>query len=216
MNTNALESSGTTVRPGELPVGLGLAAVAIALVTYEFVVKAWMAPGSAEGNALAVAWPIFALYVGSIGCAALLAPRAVARVMRGQAPSRAFSLASLAGAGSGVAMYLAIGAGGIGADTMGFYWGGLALLWSGSIAMVYACRYVGKPLAVRDWTLYAVAMALIPLTMIPSLPLWPLLFDLDPGQTLMTAGTSSFAAHMLLAHYVIFEILERRPRTGPR
>ena len=210
MSSETLESA----RPASTTsaIGVALGSVAAALTTYQFIVTAWLAHGSAEHAALQASWPVFVTYVAAVGYAAFAAPQAVARAVRNGAPTFRFSLACLAAAVAGFVLYETIGAGGIGAPTMAFYWGGLALLWGGAVAMIHLCKRWRKPLAVRDWTVYAAAMALIPLTMIPSVPLWPLFFELDPGQTIMTAATSSFALHMLIAHYVIFEILERRPR----
>ncbi|MGR9091025.1 MAG: hypothetical protein ACU85U_10650 [Gammaproteobacteria bacterium] len=199
--------SATTLR-----IGVALGGVATALTACQFIVKAWLADGSAEHAALQAFWPVFVAYVVAVGYAALTVPLAVTRALADGAPTIRFSFACVAAAVAGFALYKAIGAGGIGGPTMAFYWGGLALIWSGAVAMIHLCRRWRKPLAVRDWTIYAAAMALIPLTLIPSVPLWPLFFELDPGQAIMTAATSSFALHMLIAHYVIFEILERRPR----
>ncbi len=55
-------------------------------------------------------------------------------------------------------------------------------------------------------------MALLPV--VPSIWIWPLLFELDADQAVITAVTMSFAAHLLVAHYVIFEILERDSPTA--
>lgn len=214
MNGDTVEAARTPSTATTLRIGAALGVATMALTAYQFIVCAWFADGSAEQAALQDFWPVFVAYVAAVGWAAFTAPRAVAQALADGAPTTRFSLACLAAAGAGFALYEAIGEGGVGGPTMAFYWGGLALLWSGAVAMIHLCRRWRKPLAVRDWTIYAAAMALIPLTLIPSVPLWPLFFDLDPDQTIMTAATSSFAAHMLIAHYVIFEILERRPRRG--
>lgn len=195
-----------------LPSGVALGGAAAALSVYQFGVTAWRNEGSVEQAALQVYWPVLIVYVLAVAFAAFTAPRAVARAIADGVPTARFSLACVAAAIAGCALYATIGIDGIGSPTMAFYWGGLALLWSGAVAMIHLCRRWRKPLAVRDWTIYAAAIALIPLTMIPSVPLWPLFFELDADQTIITAATSSFAAHMLIAHYVIFEILERRPR----
>ena len=199
-----------TMTPLNSGIALGVAVAALAF--YQFGVAAWLDHGSAEHAALQVYWPLLVAYVVAVACAAASVPLAVVRAITDGTPTHRFSLACIAASVAGWLMYATIGVDGIGSPTMAFYWGGLAALWSGAIAMIHLCRRWRKPLAVRDWTIYAAAIALIPLTMIPSVPLWPLLVDLDPGQTIMTAATSSFAAHMLIAHYVIFEILERRPR----
>lgn len=192
--------------------GVALAGAVAALSVYQFGLTAWRNQGSAEQVALQVYWPVLIVYVLAVAGAALTAPRAVVRAIDRGVPTARFSFACIAAAIAGCALYATIGVDGTGSPTMAFYWGGLALLWSGAIAMSHLCRRWRKPLAVRDWTIYAAAIALIPLTMIPSVPLWPLFFELDADQTIITAATSSFAAHMLIAHYVIFEILERRPR----
>lgn len=210
MSGDALE----TAKPAMTTVhsGIALGGAAAALTLYQFGVTAWLDQGAAERAALQVYWPVLVAYVLAVAFAASTAPRAVVRAIADGTPTTRFSLACVAASITGCAAYATIGIDGIGSPTMAFYWGGLAVLWSGAIAMIHLCRRWRKPLAVRDWTIYAAAIALIPLTMIPSVPVWPLLFDLDPGQTIITAATSSFAAHMLIAHYVIFEILERRPR----
>jgi NADH:ubiquinone oxidoreductase subunit 6 (subunit J) len=192
--------------------GVALGGAVAGLTLYQFGVIAWRDHGSAEHAALQVYWPVLIAYAAAVALAAFTAPRAVVRAITAGVPTARFSLACLAASIAGCAMYATLGADGVGSPTMAFYWGGLGALWSIAIAMIHLCRRWRKPLAVRDWTVYAAALALIPLTMIPSVPLWPLVFTLDRDQTLITAATSSFAAHMLIAHYVIFEILERRPR----
>lgn len=212
MSSDTLDAAGPVPATTTRRIGAALGCVVAALSAYQFGVTAWLRDGSAEHAALQVFWPLLVAYVAAVGYAAFTAPPAITHALAEGAPTRRFSIACVAASVAGYALYKTVGESGIGGSTMAFYWGGLALLWSGAIAMIYLCRRWRKPLAVRDWTIYAAAMALIPLTMIPSVPLWPLFIDIDPDQTLMTAATSSFAAHMLIAHYVIFEILERRPR----
>jgi hypothetical protein len=70
--------------------------------------------------------------------------------------------------------------------------------------------YKRQPLIRRDWTLYCYALTLLPLTTLPAVPMWVRLAPLDVGSAWITAVTLAFPAHLLAAHFVIFEILDRR------
>lgn len=211
MNSGTLEMPA----PAMMAIRIGgpvLGAATLVLTLYQFGVVAWLEQGTSQHAALGVYWPVLLVYALAAAAAAAAAPRAVVHAIADGMPTARFSLACIAASIAGCVLYATVGIKGAGSPTMAFYWGGLAVLWSGAIAMIHLCRRWRKPLAVRDWSVYAAAIALIPLTMIPSIPVWPLIVALDAHETIITAATSSFAAHMLIAHYLIFEILERRPR----
>ena len=184
------------------------------LAGYQFVLMPLLEPAdSAAGSAVRSFWPFFAIYLAAMALALAVAPKALTKAQSDGKSTGMFSLGCLLTAVCGGAMSLAVGANGIGENVIHFYWNGLAIIWVASIAMVHLSEMLNKPLAVRDWVVYSYAMLLLPLTIVPSLPIWPMLFELDAHQTIVTATTSSFAAHFLVAHYVIFEVLERREKT---
>lgn len=205
-----LESS-----PRKYPIG-AICMYGSCLLTFLFALfEFFLTPAfSLDGSPLAVAfnsyWPVFALYLVGLALALFYAPKALRNAHLAGTNTPSFSIACVLTSVAGITMSLAIGDNGIGGAVIHFYWGGLALIWIASVAMAHLSEKLAKPLAVRDWVVYCFAMLLIPLTLVPSMPLWPLFFELDPHETILTATTSSFAAHFLVAHYVIFEILDRR------
>ena len=180
-----------------------------------FFLKPAVETGTAEADAFNTYWPIFALYLAGLVVTLWFAPKALENAQNKGVNTLRFSIGCVITAVAGLAMSLVIGDNGVGGTVIHFYWGGLALIWTASIAMAHLSEKLAKPLAVRDWVVYSLAMALIPLTLVPSVPLWSLMFTLDPHESILTATTSSFAAHFLVAHYVIFEILDRR-KSKPR
>lgn len=186
------------------------------LALFEFFLRPAFA---VDGSPLAVAfrayWPIFVLYLMGLVCALFYAPTALKNAQSVGKNTAKFSIGCVLASLGGFAMSLSIGDDGIGRGVIHFYWGGLALIWVASVAMAYLSETLAKPLAVRDWVVYSFSMLVIPLTLVPSISLWPLFFELDSHETILTATTSSFAAHFLVAHYVIFEILDRRKTKSP-
>ena len=200
---------------GKCAAAIGL--VTLLLAAYQFVITPLLEPPtSVAGSAVRTYWPIFAGYLAGMGLALGSAAGALQKAQTHGRSSGLFSIACIITAICGGAMSLVNGNNGIGENVIHFYWNGLALIWVASIAMVHCSEALRKPLAVRDWMVYSYAMLLLPLTIVPSMPIWPILFDLDAHQTIITATTSSFAAHFLIAHYVIFEILERSSKTSKR
>lgn len=210
---NAQSETITTAQSGQHLWSMGAAAIGIitfSLAAYQFVVIPILEPANtATGSAVRTYWPIFAGYLIATALALGLAPGALRKAQIHGRTTGLFSVACIMVAICGGAMSLVNGKNGIGENVIHFYWNGLAIIWIASIAMVHLSEALKKPLAVRDWTVYSYAMLLLPLTIVPSMPIWPELFDLDAHQTIITATTSSFAAHFLIAHYVIFEHLER-------
>lgn len=192
--------------------------ITIALATigcayYGFLHLAMVAPsGSAEALAFTNSKPIFIAYIVALAAAVYLGPNAVRQSIAQFRVSIGFSLACIACALAGVGMSIAVGPSGVGGEVIIFYWAGLALIWIASVAMIHVCDKLGKNAGLRDWTIYVYAMCLLPLTIIPGLSMWPWLFDLTPQEILLTAVTASFAAHFVIAHYLIFEVLERRKK----
>lgn len=158
-------------------------------------------------------WPLELLYAVAASLALLLGPRAVARVLdpehRAGGSLGAFWTACLVAAGSAALLSLAGGERAAGGTALLFYGPGLGLLWSLFVAMA---GWGGRrsPLVRRDWTIYSYAVALLPLSTLPAVPLWASLPGLDLDAALITAVTLAFPAHLLAAHFVIFEVLERR------
>ena len=62
----------------------------------------------------------------------------------------------------------------------------------------------------RDWTLYCYAIALLPLTTLPLLPVWSRFANLDINDALITSVILALPTHLLVAHSVICEILDHR------
>ena len=163
------------------------------------------------------AWPLELIHAVAASLALLLGPRAVACVIREERPSGArlgislgaFWIACLVAAGAAAASSLLSAGHGAGGTALLFYGPGLGLLWSLFVAMAW---WGGRrsPLIRRDWTIYCYAAALLPLTTLPAVPLWAALTRLDLDAALITAVTMAFPAHLLAAHLVIFEVLERR------
>ncbi len=189
----------------------GVCLVTFLLAFFEFLLRPAFAENSSPAAmAFAAHWPIFVIYLTGLALALFYAPKALKNAQYEGTNTRIFSIACIVTSVAGIAMSLSIGDDGVGRAVIHFYWGGLAIIWIASIAMAHLSEKLDKPLAVRDWVVYSFAMLLIPLTLVPSIPLWSLLFELDPHETILTATTSSFAAHFLVAHYVIFEILDNR------
>jgi hypothetical protein len=153
---------------------------------------------------------VFVLYAAFASAALWLGPRTVEAVLDDAAAvSPAFLLACLGAAGAGMGVGWFFGVHGVGGPAMLFYWTGLGILWTMFAAMAWwGGRHV--PLIRRDWTLYSYALALLPLTTLPVVPLWAGLAPLDVGGAWITAVTLAFPAHLLAAHFVIVELLDRR------
>ena len=174
-----------------------------------------------ERSQFASTWPLELLYVAAASLALLLGPRAVARVVgqegRAGEPVSAWLGAFwiACGVAAGTAALLALTSGGraAGGTALLFPGPGLALLWGLFVVMA---GWGGRrsPLIRRDWTVYAYAVALLPLSTLPAVPLWAGVARLDLDAALTTAVTMAFPAHLLVAHFVIFEVLERRARTS--
>lgn len=153
---------------------------------------------------------VFVLYAAFASAALWLGPRAVAAVLDdSSAVSPAFLLTCVGAAGTGMGVGWFFGVHGVGGPAMLFYWAGLGILWTMFAAMAW---WGGRraPLIRRDWTLYSYALALLPLTTLPAVPLWVRMAPLDVGGAWITAVTLAFPAHLLAAHFVIFEMLDRR------
>jgi hypothetical protein len=153
---------------------------------------------------------VFVLYAAFASAALWLGPRAVSAVLDDAAAvSPAFLLTCVGAAVAGMGVGWLFGVRGVGGPAMLFYWVGLGMLWVTFVAMAW---WGGRraPLIRRDWTLYTYALALLPLTTLPAVPLWVALASLDVGSALITAVTLAFPAHLLAAHFVIFEMLDRR------
>lgn len=169
-----------------------------------------------ESTHIRSAWPLELLYVVTASLALLLGPRAVARMLEPEHPSGApagrwlgaFWIVCLMAAASAAALSLQGAGRAAGGTALFFYGPGLALLWGLFVAMA---GWGGRrsPLVRRDWTIYAYAVALLPLSTLPAVPLWAGLARLELDAALTTAVIVAFPAHLLAAHFLIFERLER-------
>jgi hypothetical protein len=131
---------------------------------------------------------VFVLYAACASAALWLGPRAVAAVLDdSSAVSPVFLLTCVGAAGTGMGVGWFFGAHGVGGPAMLFYWIGLGVLW---IAFAGMAWWGGRraPLIRRDWTLYCYALALLPLTTLPVVPLWVRLAPPRPDWWLITAA----------------------------
>lgn len=156
------------------------------------------------------AWPLFALYAAGVGWALFEGVGALRLALsEGRAAPRFVAACALA-AVSGALLASVRGAAVPGGGTMLFYWWGLAVLWLVALARLLAGTRAGQRAVVRDWTAYAYALALLPLTFLPSVPLWHALDAMTLDEATITACTASFASHYLVAHLLIYEVAARR------
>jgi len=145
-------------------------------------------------------WPLAIVYVVANAVAMLHGVRAFGTALRGERVAPTFFIAAAIAALSGGALASWTGPGLLGGTTVLYYWWGLAMLWLLAIARAQS----RKAAVARDWTLYAIALAFLPATVLPGIPLWQTLDALDFEQAVITAVTMSFAAHYLLVHLYLY------------
>lgn len=109
---------------------------------------------------------------------------------------------------AGVALSTHQQTGALGGQIMPFYWWALGLIWLFTNLVSVVAYRAGSTLVSRDWALYSVGLAFVPATALPQVPLWFMLDAMTLDQAMLTAVTSSFAAHYLIAHFVILEVLD--------
>lgn len=167
---------------------------------------------AADVETFARCWPLAIVYVVSSAIAMLRGVRAAGPALRGERVAPGFYVAAASAALSGAALASWTGPGLLGGTTVLYYWWGLAALWL--LAILRAQSH--NTAVARDWTLYAVALAFLPATVLPGIPLWQTLDALNLEQAVITAVTMSFAAHYLLVHLVIYAPAPRgRDRRQP-
>ena len=195
-------------------VSQGLSAVAVigtAVIGYWFLVRPGM--GGAElvdSVAFAENPAPFIAYVVSALASLWIGVPAVAAAIERQTIHQPFVVACLATAWSGVWLSASVGVQAEGGITMHYYWWGFALIWSFIVVGIGLAHRRHKPAVVRDWTLHAYGLAVVPILLVIGLPLWRALPGLDADGAMVTAGTLPFAAVFLVVHWVIFERLDRR------
>ncbi|MGR8918182.1 MAG: hypothetical protein ACU85V_01085, partial [Gammaproteobacteria bacterium] len=135
---------------------------------------------------------------------------AVRRVLAGEAAGVGFTGAAVAAAVAGSVLAHARADSLAGGVTMLFFYDALALVWILTALTAAVAARRGRPLVARDWTLYSFAVALVPATVVLSLPLWAALPVMDLDNAAVSAATMAFAGHYLVAQLVISEVLDRR------
>ena len=206
-------------RGGHVALVAGVAVLAFACVlrfVAPFEAITWLTPGDGAGAAdgFALAWPLFVLYALASASAMAASLDAVAAVARGRQVSWRFHTSCIAAAIAGGLLATARGADLPGGWPAMFYWWALAGLWSFAVLLALRAGRSGRALVARDWTVYSAALAWLPLSVIPQVPLWELLDVMDLDTAVQTAVTLSFIGHYLVAHLAITHLLDR-PREMP-
>lgn len=154
-------------------------------------------------------WPLALAYVLTVTLAMFTGIGAVRRALATGQASTGFMLAAAAAAVAGAALAGLNGANQPGQLTMVFYGWGLCLLWLLALARIGFAARAARMAVVRDWTMYAAALAFLPLSMLPAVPLWSLLESMDVHRATVTAATIAFAGQYLLAHLLVTASWER-------
>lgn len=224
----ASELAGATVnpRPGLRWFYITISAACTALIVNQFVLRFFLPTdllaafttaeiAAHDAAAFRARWPVFFLYALGSTVALLTGPQAIADNIAGRRTAHPVFLgACLGSAAAGAGIAASLGAESLGGSAILFYWYGVALLWSFSVGMVYFGRARRSPLVARDWTLYSYAIAAAPLTFYATVPLWVAAAHMDREAAYLTGATIGLPAHLLIAHYVIVEILDRPQRRG--
>ncbi|MEM7541710.1 MAG: hypothetical protein AAF384_08990 [Pseudomonadota bacterium] len=142
-----------------------------------------------------------AIWLGFSGLASI--------VRQGRVSGGFLAASSLAAvAGIGLATYQRDNA--LGGLTAVFYWWSFGAIWIfTNLVSAVAVRH-GSPLVGRDWALYSVGLSLVPVSALPQMPLWVLLDSMTVDEAALTAFIASFAAHYVIAQYLILEVLDRK------
>jgi len=139
-----------------------------------------------------------------------LAASTLAESLRSGGCSAGFAWSSSLAAMAGIGLAGHQAADGLGCIIMVFYWWGFGLLWLFTNAVALWAWRTRSTVIARDWTIYSVGLAFVPVTALPQIPLWLLLETMDVHAAALTAVTSSFAAHYLIGQFCILELLETR------
>ena len=188
-----------------------LSVIGSAIISYWFFLRFSLDDLSlAEARAFDASPLPFLLYVLSAITCLWLGPQALAKAVREHALDLRFNLCCIVCAWCGAWMSHAIGDDAVGGAAMQYYWFGLALVWSFIVLGVLLAHRRAKPLVVRDWTIYAYALCLLPVFIVPGIPIWASLPAMDADDAMVTAVTVPFAGIFLAVHWLIFERLEKR------
>ena len=186
------------------------ALVASAVTIYAWVVKFLLIEQSnLEAQAFAASPWVFVLYALSVCSTLVTGPAAIkASITAQKPPGNIFCLACLLSAWSGVLLTHTIGSNGLGGVTLQFYWWGLAIVWTFLIGGIYVYSAQGRWLAMRDWTVYAYALAWLPAIIFISYPAWRLGMEMTPDEAVVTAALMPFAGLFVLAHWYIVDVID--------
>lgn len=185
---------------------------ASAVTLYAWMVRFLITQDSSiEAQAFTAQPWVFILYALGICTALITGPAELAKgISSKKRPSNVFCLACLLSAWSGVMLSHTVGPNGLGGVTLQFYWWGLAVVWTALIAGVYLFAAQSRWLAMRDWTVYAYALAWLPAIVFITYPLWRLGMKMSSDEAIVTAAFMPFAGLFVLAHWYIVEIIDER------
>lgn len=191
--------------------GLLLVAIGASILTvYDWLGKFILgADKSPEALAFADSPYVFVCYTISICACLIVGAVKIEQIIVARKTAPTFSLLCLIAAWGGVWVSAEIGPDGIGGETMHFYWWGLALVWTFLIAGAHWLEIKKRPLAVRDWMLYAYMLAWLPALIFLTFPLWALIDIMSLDEAMITAVTLPFASVFLVAHWVIVDVLDQ-------
>jgi hypothetical protein len=172
-----------------------------------------LAGSSADTQLFARAWPLYAVYWLACAAALLLVPHALRRALKRGDLSASFIVACTGTAVFGVLLNTVRGDAAPGGPSMAFFWYGLAVLWLIALARMIAGALAAQRSTTRDWAVVNVALALLPVSVLPSIPLWSIVADLDLDRAIVTAATASFALHYLVAHWFTTDVVVLKRKT---
>ncbi|MGR8946464.1 MAG: hypothetical protein ACU84Q_00350 [Gammaproteobacteria bacterium] len=165
--------------------------------------------GSFESQVFKQQPAAFYLYALTAAASLLAGPRALRVASKENRLSRSFLVICVLVAWSGVYLSATIGSGGLGGVTMKFYWWGLALVWTFLLFGSVVLERTRKPLAARDWAVYAYALTWLPPIVFIIFPVWKRIANMSADEAMITSVTLPFAGAFVLAHWIILEFLEK-------
>lgn len=130
--------------------------------------------------------------------------------------SNTYLVISVLCACAGIALSLHQKNAAIGGNIMPFFWWSFGLLWLATTAVHYNAWRKGASMVARDWGVYSVGLAFVPITALPQIPLWSLMPAMDIHEATLTAVTNSFAAHYVIAHFWLLEMVDSRATVSAR
>lgn len=171
------------------------------------------APSVTDNALLESGWVAFVPYALASAVAMRASLDAIAAAAAGVRAGLSFHLACVAAAVTGAFLATAFGARLPGGWPVLSYWWAMAGLWIFATMSAIRAERADRSRVARDWTLYSAALAWLPLTVIPQVPLWAQFALMDDDTAMQTAVTLSFIGHYLITHVAITRVLDRAP--GP-